>query len=397
MKKYFSVAVWFWVVVAFYGYLLRQYSYSGLSFIKDYSNWLHAHSHAAFLGWLHAGFSLLLAYILFPAFSKSRTFGRLYFFMQLLVAGMLLSFPIQGYKAISITLLSIFLLGTYYYAYLVFKKNEYASQYPATTAFAKTGVIFMILSSLSPWLLGPIMVFLGKQSIWYNLDVYFYLHFQYNGWFFMAMMTLIIYLFEKKGIRIPQKIWKKALFWLFIGIFWGYITNTLWTSPSLIFNFIALLSVLAEAWGLWIIINYLRRHYEILQFNNNQTLIAKWLLFALIVKVVLQFLASCPYYAHLAYTVRDLIIGYLHWVMLALFSIAILFLADYLKIFKLHWRSFLIYFYGMMFMILWIWLRGILIWQKININDWINLILVWASFWTFTGVLLIAINGNKKI
>ena len=396
IKKYFAVALWFWATVAFYGFLLRWHAYTPLPFIKNYSYWLHAHSHAAFLGWLHAAFSLLIAYVLFPGRLQSKGFARYYAFMQLMVAAMLVSFPIEGYKAFSITFLSLFLLGTYIYAYYVFKRNEKAAAYPVTTAFVKTAVVFMLISSLSPWMLGPVMVFLGKNSIWYNLDVYFYLHFQYNGWFFLSLLALIIHLFERKGIAIPERVWKKSLFWLFTGIFWGYITNTLWTEPPLYFNAVALLSVVAEGAGLWILFRYLKKHVHALDLSRWHRRWFQWVVFAIIFKVVLQFTASCPYYARLAYTIRDLVIGYLHWVMLALFSVALILLAELNGIARFRKSSFWIFFSGMLLMILWIWMRGWMIWQKIPVTDAVNQVLVWLTLWTFTGVLLLAWDGSRN-
>ncbi len=397
MKKFFAVAVWYWAVIALYGYLIRQHTYNPLPFIEKYAYWLHAHSHAAFLGWLHAGFAVLLAYVLFPEFARTQRFKYWFVIMQLLVAGMLISFPLQGYKAVSITLLSLFLVGTYFYARYLFAKNEFASRLPATTAFAKAGVIFMLISSLSPWALGPVMVFLGKKSVWYQLDIYFYLHFQYNGWFFTAMLALMIYLFEHNGVKIPENTWKKALMWLFAGIFWGYITNTLWIDPPLYFNIIALASVLMEGYGLWILFRFLKKHFHRIPLMPMQQKMFKWLTGAIAFKVMLQFAASCPYYAELAYIVRDLVIGYIHFVMLGILSVALLLLAGYLKLFRLSATTFWIYFSGMLAMVGAIWWRGFSVWQKIPVTPTTNLILVITALWTMTGVFLIAWYGSKNV
>jgi len=396
IRKYFISALWFWATVAFYGFLLRWHTYKPLGFIKNYSYWLHAHSHAAFLGWLHAAFSLLAGYVLFPRLLHTRKFAVYYVVMQMLVAAMLVSFPLEGYKAFSITFLSLFLLGTYVYAYWVFKHAGRQTDFPVTARYVKTAVVFMLLSGLSPWMLGPIMVFLGKQSIWYNLDVYFYLHFQYNGWFFLALTGLVVYLFEREGIAVPYEVWKKSLLWLFTGIFWGYVTNTLWTDPPMYFNVIALLSVLAEAYGLWVLFRYLKPRVSRLSLSLPQKKILKWVVFAVAVKVLLQFVASCPYFARVAYTVRDMIIGYLHWVMLAVFSTGILLLADLTGLMRIRKFSFAVYFYGMLAMILWIWLRGTFIWQGWAVPAWFHQVLVWLTLWTFTGVLLIAIDATRQ-
>jgi hypothetical protein len=397
LKKFFRFNVWMWALVALYGYLLRHHSYSPLPFIKKYAYWLHAHSHAAFLGWLHAGFAVLISFALFPVFSGNKKYVRLYYFMQAMVLAMLVSFPLQGYKAFSITFLSLFLLGTYVFAYFVFKKNENAVRFPATTKFARTAVIFMIISSLSPWMLGPVMVFLGKQSIWYNLDIYFYLHFQYNGWFFLSLVALTVYLFERKGTVFPPQLVNKSVWLLFNGIFWGYITNALWIEPPLYFNVIALISVVLEFSGLWVLWKFLKDKISVLELNGFERKLFYWLFFAIAVKIVMQFTASCPYFARLAYTVRDLIIGYLHWVMLAVYSVALLFFGSYLKLFRLHRGAFYFFFWSMFIMVDMILLRGILIWQKISVPGIYNLALVAVTLFMFTGILLIAWYGEKEV
>ncbi len=397
IKFYFKTSLWFWTIIALYGVLLRWHANFPLPFIKNYAYWLHAHSHVAFLGWLHAASVVLLSRVLLPEFSESRTFRFYFVFSQLMPAGMLVSFPVQGYKVVSIILLSVFLLTTYYFAYIFWKKNENQQKFPTTTAFAKAAVVFMLISSLSPWALGPVMVFLGKQSVWYHLDIYFYLHFQYNGWFFLAMLALIIHWFEKNNLKIPEHIWKKSLFWLFKGIFWGYITNTLWTDPPLYFNMIALLSVLMEAWGLWLIGRFLFQNLHTVFSDKFSKRIFYWLVFAIVIKTGLQFLASCPYYANLAYSVRDLVIGYLHWVMLALLSPAFVYLAQLNGLIQLKKMHFGFYLTAVLSMILWIWLRGWLIWHRIAVPDWVNMMLLILTVWTFSGTLLITWYANKKV
>ncbi len=41
---------------------------------------------------------------------------------------------------------------------------------------------------------------LGVTSPWYRNAVYFYLHFQYNGWMPMALLGLLIFAAEKNGV-----------------------------------------------------------------------------------------------------------------------------------------------------------------------------------------------------
>ena len=396
VRKYLYIALLMWLLVATYGLTLRYHLWHPLP-IK-YTYWLHAHSHAAFLGWLHAGFMIFLAYAFLPEFMTSKAFRRLYAFMQLMVAGMLLSFPIQGYKAVSITLLSLFLIATYIWAWYFFRKNTRKQTYPFAYALARSAIIFMLISSLSPWALGPVMVFLGKQSIWYNLDVYFYLHFQYNGWFFMAMLSLVVYAVEREGrLNLSPTGIRRINRILMSAILLGYITNTLWTKPPYYFHALALLSVIMEGWGLWLIYKVLKPHFDVLYTGKWQAYLFQILLVGLAGKILFQFMASCPYFSHLAYTVRDFIIGYLHWVFLGIYSVFLLYWMQREKIFPLRSSGFHIFFGGYALMLTLIFLRGTFIWLQTGVPHGMPAWIFWATSIMFTGILIIWYDAHRLL
>ncbi len=394
LQRYFNVSLFFWFLVATYGYILRWHMWNPLPIRFPY--WLHAHSHGAFLGWLHAAFTVLLAVALIPKLGESKKFGRLFVFSQIMVAAMMISFPIQGYKAFSIAFLSLFLLGTYILAYWFLKKTETRKQFPATYSLTRSAIIFMIISSLSPWALGPVLVFLGKKSIWYNLDIYFYLHFQYNGWFFLSMLALLIYLLEKNGSRFDSAKITRINGLLFAGILLGYLTNTLWTRPPVYVNFLALISVVLEATGLWLLYRLIR--HETAPWNTNRFMknIFNLILMAIAVKILLQFTASCPYFAEVTYKTRDLIIGYLHWVMLVLYSVAILFIATQMKFYRLSPKPFWFFYTGLMLMEGFIFLRGTDFWLKWHLTLPYNLLILIATTWMYLGIIVLSFSWKKE-
>ena len=70
------------------------------------------------------------------------------------------------------------------------------------------------------------MATLHKDQNAYLLSVYGYLHFQYNGWFFFAVMGLIT---NKIEPLIPSKIVLKRIFWVFaFASVPGYFLSALW-------------------------------------------------------------------------------------------------------------------------------------------------------------------------
>ncbi len=382
-KKFFFSALVIWSVVALIGLFLRYLQIGSVG--VNFSHWLHAHSHAAFLGWMHAALTVLLTYALAPSVLSSKIFRRLFWFSQLMVAGMLISFPIQGYKFFSVLFLSLFLLGTYVWAWVYLKKINHSKSYPFTFSFGKTGIFFMILSSISPWILGAVIHFFGKNSIWYKLDIFFYLHFQYNGWFFFAILALLIFLAERSGIILPADLMKKAEKLLILGVLLGYVTNVLWIEPPLYFHLTAFFSVILEAWGLWILYGI----YKNLPAEWKQNHVdgwMKWIGLGFAFKVIFQLMASCPYLSQVAYIYRDFIIGYLHFVLLGIYSVFVLRMAMELKILEIRKMYLNGFFLGWAGMIIFIFLKGFILWL-----GWPGREIVLHLIFTFTFIMVVFI------
>jgi len=54
----------------------------------------------------------------------------------------------------------------------------------------KIGIVIHFLSSIGPYLLGPLMAFEMQDSPWYQQAIFFYLHFQYFGSFLMWFLAI---------------------------------------------------------------------------------------------------------------------------------------------------------------------------------------------------------------
>jgi len=150
-----KIALLFFLVTALYGWLLRLYPL--VDFIPyPYRDILQAHSHVTFLGW---GFLAMLALIreLFALDNKGweRLDKVLYFTMAGALAGLLISFPLQGYKLYSIVFLSLFLLASYVYLYRMLKalpKENLSGKY------VRAGIYFYYLSSMAIWALPVLLI-----------------------------------------------------------------------------------------------------------------------------------------------------------------------------------------------------------------------------------------------
>ena len=396
-KGQFKIALYFFAAIALLGLMLRMASLMSLAI--SYANLLHAHSHTAFLGWLHGAFIAFISYIFLNDKLQTKQFRRLYFFTIISVAGIYISFLLQGYKFFSILFLSLFLIATYWFLIFFYKNKSEVKTYPATFSFIRAGLWLQLLSSLSPWSLGAVIKFLGKKSDFYKFDIFYYLHFQYNGWFLFATIGLALYLLERRNITLPVS----RVNWLYrlmiVSVFFGYFSNTLWARPGLIFNLLALIGGSAEIAAFFILLLLFNRYYRYLRhtisdFSYN---ILRLVLLAFMLKAVLQFMGSFPYYADLTYAIRDFIIGYLHLIMLGIFTPFLLVLAHEFHFIKLKKNYFKIFYAGFFITESIIFIRAVLIWFKVAFDTTLlNWFLLIFTLVMATGIWLITFTKNKE-
>jgi hypothetical protein len=396
-KNQFKIALYFFMAIALLGLILRMVPV--FSIVINFSNFLHAHSHVAFLGWLHGAFISFVSYIFLKDKLHSKYFQFIYWFTIANVFGMYFSFPIQGYKFFSILFLSLFLVSTYLFLHYFFKHKKDVDLYPATYKFIKGGLWLQFLSSLSPWSLVFIIKLFGKKSAFYKFDIFYYLHFQYNGWFLFAFIGLTMYLLERRNITICATKVKQIYQLLMIAVFFGYFYNTLWDQPGYLYNGLSIIGGAAEIVALFILLKILQQYYHYLQhsISDFSYKILTIVLITLFVKAVLQFMGSFQYYADLSYHIRDFIIGYLHIITLGIFTPFLLVLASELAFINLNKKAFYTFFSGYLFIEALLFLRGTLTWFKIENNgDLFNKALFLFTLWMFIGIIWMGINSKQK-
>ena len=280
-----------------------------------HKNWLHAHSHITFLGWVFLGIIALLNYHFRnnPDFPHKK-FIPLIWLTVVANVGMLISFPIQGYAAISI-FFSAFHMALGIYAYILYNRF-FRNKKAFGINMVRSAFIFMILSGIGPVALGPIIALGYQDTYWYDFAVYFYLHFQYNGWFTLALFGI---LFLSLNIQDIQKIW---LHMINLSIVITYLLSILGTRPSswvyYVGGFGALMQILPF---IYLLILILKNHRKFLvasrPFTNLLLLVS---LMAFETKLYLQFFSSIPSIADWALHSKNIIIAYLHFVLLGFVS-----------------------------------------------------------------------------
>jgi hypothetical protein len=299
----------------------------------NFKYFLHAHSHVALLGWLYSTFYLLFIKVFLKEEDKNRkTFKIQFWLTQLSVLGMLISFPIQGYAAVSITFSTLHILMSYWFIYSFLKYSKanpvMKEKHTLSIAFAKWSLFFLALSSLGPWALGPIMASGHGGSNLYYLGIYFYLHFQYNGWFTFALFALFFWFLENKKIAYSKK-WSKNFYYaITTACIPAYALSALWTQPVEMVYIIGGTAAILQLFALfclWMLIHEIRVELkkEIKGFPATLMLLS---LVSFILKLALQAVSAIPLFAELAYKVRNFVIGYLHLTLIGFVSLFVIML-----------------------------------------------------------------------
>ena len=121
MIKWYRVALFNLVLLAFLGLVLRYKIIFSLSFIEQ-KNLLHAHSHFAFTGWI----SFLLQALILHQFTsgykiETKFWDRFFVASSIVNYAMIVSFAWVGYAGISIVLSTAALWLSYIFVYKIYK------------------------------------------------------------------------------------------------------------------------------------------------------------------------------------------------------------------------------------------------------------------------------------
>lgn len=271
----------------------------------NYKFFLHAHSHTMLLGWLQAGLILILYQ--YWKIEMPKAHRLVFYFMAFSVLGMLASFPLQGYAAVSISFTTLHLWLSYV---LLYKLSKLTGTRELPDQLLRTGVVFYFLSSIGPYLLGPLSALEMQSSPWYNQAIFFYLHFLIDGAFFFMF---IAYMFK----RFRPKVKFTRLFYVLLvtGTFLTWFHKLDYSFDQTLINLLAFTgSVLQLLAGILFLSGF---------SIKNLSFQLRLILLMLLVRWVLQLTGSLPLIADLVTSDRYLLIAYLHFLFLGIYTPAI--------------------------------------------------------------------------
>lgn len=328
ITKQLITAILFFGIAALLGTYLRAFPL--LPQWATYKFILHTHSHIALIGWVYLFLSGLIVER-YTNYKSSRSYKALYISAVISILGMLLSFPFQGYALWSIVFSTLFLVVSYLLVYWVIKNKNDLATLKWSFAFIKSALYYLALSSIGPWALGLIMALGGKETIWYQLSVYFYLHFQYNGWMLFGLFGLIYSIVEAKGIDVSHIKMKAVYRLLHIGVLLSFFVNVLWTHPPLYVHLLTALGGGLLLWSLWHPYRMIRQ----LELKKIEQLLLIFIGFLLLVKSIGLIALGVPSLSDQLHQQKDLIIAFIHMNFIGIVSLVLFWIAFRRTNFKL--------------------------------------------------------------
>lgn len=385
-------------IVAFLGVLMRYKIGFDFPYLTQ-KNILHAHSHFAFSGWITHSIYLLIINFLIKKISSSYLKQYKIILITNLVCsyGMLISFFFTGYSFISITLSTLTIFNSCLLTYFLFKDFKKIKEYHPSLAWFKAAMSFNLISSIGTFYLAYMMASRNFNEHWYLASVYFYLHFQYNGFFTFACFGLTI---NKLPNFLPNYVYTKRIFILFFSsCIFAYFLSILWAKIPVWLYIIVLLAAIIQiiAWYLFIkdIANALKGGHYLSRFSR---FIFTFVALAFTVKLLLQLGSTHPQLSKLAFGFRPVVIAYLHLVLLAVVSVFLIgyfYTNNLIKTTKNTTRAIYIFMIGVFLNELVLAIQGIASFSYFPIKN-INEILFLIALVLFTGSIMIVYSQRKS-
>lgn len=314
------------VLVAAFGLLMR----SAVIFPQTWFNQkyiLHAHSHFAFSGWISHMLMVLMAMLVLnkkAADCLPKKYQLLIGANMLASYGMLFCFSWQGYGRYSIIFSTLTILLSYGFVGILLHAIARSTLSLLVRKWFRAALLFLLVSSLGTFYLAYLQATHNVDGNKQLFAIYFFLHFQYNGWFFFSCMGLWQHWLASRQIEVAGG---SVLYHVFA---WtcapAYLLSLLWLDLPVELYVVLVLAVLAQnfSWFYW-----LKGLLGQIKWGEDKA--PSWLggvllciLSAVSLKVLLQGIALTPAFHELTYSFRPIVVGYLHLVLLGIITLFIL-------------------------------------------------------------------------
>lgn len=393
----FSVFNFF--LVALLGVIMRYKILYSFPFL-DQKHLQDAHSHFAFYGWItNVLYVLIMHYI-----SKVNPLVKLRKYEYLIVINLAASFAMLGtfiyggYFWASIAASTAALLTSFVFCYFFIKDSMKIQD--ASKVWFLAGLFFAVISSAGVFNLAYMMSSKNINQDLYLASEYYFLHFQYNGFFIFSCIGLLLNSMKEAGSPISEKK-NKLLFWLmFLGCFIGVGLSVLWMKlPAAVFTLIVI-ATLGQTAGAVMIYDFVKKSWTnlVVKWSPMHRFVLLFVGFAFAVKIALQLGSNIPAVNQFAFGFRNVVIAYLHLVLLmciATFLVNEILATNFFTISKTLLLGLKLFLLGIFLNEFLLGLMGIFSIKYISI-PYANHFLLYISLLIFIALLLIFVNLKTK-
>lgn len=399
MKFWLKLSLINLLIVASLGVLMRYKIGFDFPFFSQ-KNIQHAHSHFAFAGWVtHALYVLLIHFILKKQpLLNAKNYCRIIIANLICSYGMLFSFFYQGYGTLSIILSTLTIIIACFFAFFYFKDLKKLDDSDSSKAWFKAALWFNIISSVGTFYLAYMMASRNFNEHWYLASVYFYLHFQYNGFFLFSCFGLF---FSQCKSIFPGFKYDTLFFKLFfLSFIPAYFLSVLWANLPVWLYVIVVIAAFLQVY-VWIrvvrsIKTAAKAGTTISKFETHMFL---FVAIAFTIKLLLQLGSTIPALSDLAFGFRPIVIAYLHLVLLAVISafiLAYLYTFKLISVNKLTSMAFTVFLIGIFLNELVLAVQGVAAFGYIVVK-YVNETLFGVSLLLLLGAILMVTSQRKKL
>lgn len=310
-------SVFNFLIVALLGVTMRYKILYSMPFL-DQKHLQEAHSHFAFYGWItNVIYVLILNYM-----HKINAQIDLKKYEKLIVVNLIASFTMLGaflyggYFWASIAGSTVALLCSFVFFFFFVRDAKKIQDFSKLWFLA--GLFFAVISSVGVFNLGYMMMSKTATQDLYLASEYYYLHFQYNGFFIFSCIGFLLFSMKQAGSGISEK-QNKLIFWLlFIGCVIGYGLSVLWMKMPLSIFAVIVVATIMQTIGAVLLFVFIKKNWTnlVLKWSPMHRFVLLYAGFAFAVKIALQLGSTIPALNQFAFGFRNVVIAYLHLVLL---------------------------------------------------------------------------------
>lgn len=325
-KSWLHISVFNFFLLAVLGVIMR-FNIISTTVLLIQGNVKESHSHFAFYGWVTSAIYLLVGNYLSVVLKKEvRPFQWILTLNLIGSFGMLVTFLYGGYYWLSIAFSAVCLFTGFLYFFVLLQYRRIVNSWAFRWILA--GAFFAVVSALGIFSIAFFSSRKDEFLVFYRASNYFYLHFQYNGFFLFSCIGLLLNYVKQKGVFIDKRYLKYGYYSLLISCFFGVGLSFLWAVESSLFATFCQVIGGVQLIGFFVLVKSLFQAVSKTVANHSTVLKTLFALFsfAYLIKFVLQFLSAFQVFGQAAFLNHDVIIVYLHLVLLLGISLNLVYL-----------------------------------------------------------------------